>query len=181
MSARRHRSPCDEEGRLPLLRASPLHVFHVDDSPDDHLLLKAAAETAEVPITWDVAESADTAIFYLRTLLVVEGNGSLMWPDVVLLDVSLPQGSGLKVLEFIRSNPGLSSLPVVVLSGSNEPGMLEQAFALGADSVLLKPSNFRDLVKIAACLHRTWRTSRRLDPNISPFVNLIDPMVPPGR
>ena len=153
--------------------ASTLHVFHVDDSVDDHLLLKAAAEMAQVSFTWDVAESADTAIFYLRTLIALEGKGSLTWPDLVLLDVLLPHGGGFKVLEFIRSQPKLNSLRVVVLSGSNAPGILEQAYALGANSVLLKPGAFRELVKLAASLHATWSTARQLSPEFSPLADVV--------
>lgn len=169
MSARRHRSPCVKASRLPS-RRPPLHIFHVDDNPDDHLLLKAAAEMAQMKFTWDVAESADSAIFYLKALLALEGKSSQMWPDLVLLDVSLPQGGGLRVLEFIRSIPELNSLRVVVLSGCNAPGVLEQAYVLGANSVLLKPSAFRDLVKLAASLRATWSASRRISPSISPVV-----------
>ena len=153
--------------------SSTVHVFHVDDSVDDHLLLKAAAEMAQVSFTWDVAESADTAIFYLRTLVALGEKGSLRWPDLVLLDVLLPHGGGFKVLEFIRSQPKLSSLRVVVLSGSNAPGVLEQAYAMGANSVLLKPGAFRDLVNLAASLHATWSTARRLSPESSPLGDVI--------
>jgi CheY-like chemotaxis protein len=175
MGARSHNTCSDEAFSFGALETtvSTLHVFHVDDSVDDHLLLKAAAEMAQVSFTWDVAESADTAIFYLRTLLALNGKGSLRWPDLVLLDVLLPQGGGFKVLEFIRAEPKLSSLRVVVLSGSNAPGILEQAYALGANSVLLKPGAFRDLVKLAASLHATWSTPRRLSPEVSPVADVI--------
>ena len=152
--------------------SSTLHVFHVDDSVDDHLLLKAAAEMAQVSFTWDVAESADTAIFYLRTLVALEEKGSLIWPDLVLLDVLLPHGGGFKVLEFIRSQSKLNSLRVVVLSGSNAPGISEQAYALGANSVLVKPGAFRDLVKLAASLHATWST-RRHSSEVSPLADVV--------
>jgi CheY-like chemotaxis protein len=175
MSARSHQAHNAEAFSLSALEASDssLHVFHVDDSVDDHLLLKAAAEMAHASFTWDVAESADTAIFYLRTLLALNGKGSLKWPDLVLLDVSLPQGGGFKVLEFIRSHPNLNSLRVVVLSGSSAPRILEQAYALGADSVLLKPGAFRDLVKLAASLHATWSAARRLSPEFGPLADVI--------
>jgi len=175
MSARRHPSPVDETASPLALNTAPstLHVFHVDDSPDDHLLLKTAAEMAQAPFTWDVAESADTAIFYLRTILALGGQSALTWPDLILLDVSLPQGGGLKVLKFIRSIPQLNSLRVVVLSGSNAPGILEEACESGADSVLFKPSAFRDLVKLAASLHATWSTARRLSPEVSPVADSI--------
>lgn len=162
-------------------RHAPLHVFHVDDSPDDHLLLKAAAEAAEVPFSWDVAESADTAIFYLRTLLALGRHGMLQWPDLVLLDVSLPEGGGLKVLEFIRSIPDLNPLRVVVLSGSSAPGVLEQAYLLGANSVLLKPSTFRELVKLATSLHAAWSAARRLSPEASAKADPINLSPPLAR
>jgi CheY-like chemotaxis protein len=136
----------------------------VDDSADDHLLLKAAAEMAQASFSWEVAESADTAIFYLRTLAALGNGGPLRWPDLVLLDVSLPQGGGFKVLEFIRSNPKLKTLGVVVLSGSEAPGISEQAYALGADSIFLKPGSFHQLVKFAGSLHATWRTARKFSP-----------------
>jgi CheY-like chemotaxis protein len=139
----------------------------VDDSVDDHLLVKAAAEMAQVSFSWEVAECADTAIFYLRALLALGEKGMLKWPDLVLLDVSLPQGGGFKVLQFIRSNAELSSLGVVVLSGATAPGVLEKAYELGANSVLVKPGAFRDLVKLAASLHASWNSARRLSPEIN--------------
>jgi CheY-like chemotaxis protein len=165
MSSPRHRSSV-EVRHLPEAN-TPLHVFHVDDNPDDHLLLKSAAEIAGLPFTWDVAESADTAIFYLCALVAVEGKGSLVRPDLVLLDVALPQGGGLKVLKFIRSNPRLNSLRVIVFSGSNAPETLEQAYVHGADSVLLKPAAFADLVKLAASLHNGRKTARKVAPGVS--------------
>jgi CheY-like chemotaxis protein len=152
---------------------SPVHVLHVDDSADDHLLLKAAAEMAQVPFSWEVAESADTAIFYLRTLAALGSSGSLRWPDLVLLDVSLPQGSGFKVLEFIRSNPKLQSLGVVVLSGSDAPGISEQAYAFGADSVFIKPGSLRQLVTLAASLHATWSAARKFSSANNPATGAI--------
>lgn len=175
MGARRHRTPRDK-GRASFgLNAidSRLHVFHVDDNPDDHLLLKAAAEMAEVPFSWDVAECVDSAICYLRTLLGLDKRTTVTWPDLVLLDVSLPRGGGFKVLEFIRALPELNSLRVVVLSGSQAPGIAERAYELGADSVLLKPAAFRDLVKLAASLHAGWSTGIRMSPDLSPAADWI--------
>lgn len=183
MSGRRQRTTADEPASLSSFTVSPvpLHIFHVDDSPDDHLLLKAAAETAQVSFSWDVAETVDAAIFYLRTLIALEGKGSLRWPDLVLLDVSLPQGGGLKVLEFIRSVPALNSLRVVVLSGSNAPGILQQAYSLGANSVLLKPSTFRELVKLAASLHAAWSAARRLAPDVHPDAEILNLAAHPAQ
>jgi CheY-like chemotaxis protein len=177
MGARRDRPGGDETplAAMPQTAASTLHVFHVDDSVDDHLLLKAAAEMAEVPFSWEVAESVDTAIFYLSALLALEETGPLKWPDLVLLDISLPHGGGFKVLQFIRSNPKLNSVRVIVLSGSDRPGILEEGYALGADSALLKPGSFRELVKLAVSLYAARGTARPLSLNLSPAVDLAHP------
>lgn len=175
VSARCHRPPKRKTFSLSASQAAPstLHVLHVDDSVDDHLLLKAAAEMAQVSFSWEVAECADTAIFFLRTLLAVGEKGSLKWPDLVLLDVSLPQGGGFKVLEFIRSNAELNSLKVVVLSGSTAPGVLERAYELGANSVLVKPAALRELVKVADSLHATWSGAGKFSPEISGAADAI--------
>jgi len=175
MSARRHSTPTDEASSVCAIEPSQstLHVFHIDDSTDDHLLLKAAAEFANVPFTWDVAESADVAIFYLRALLELREKHFVRWPDLVLLDVSLPRGGGFKVLKFIREIPELSTLPVVVLSGSDEPGIPEQAYQLGANSVFSKPAAFRDLVKLTVSLHATSSATRRLSADVSPIADVI--------
>ncbi len=177
MGARQHKSGEDATPPVPARQraGSTLLVFHVDDSADDHLLLKAAAEMAEVPFSWEVAESVDTAIFYLSTLLALKENGPLRWPDLVLLDISLPHGGGFKVLEFIRSNSKLNWLRVVVLSGSDRPGILEQAYALGADSALLKPGSFRELVKLALSLYAAWGAAHPLSIKVSPAVDLAHP------
>jgi CheY-like chemotaxis protein len=183
MSARRHKGSGDKGRASYGLKAidSPLHIFHVDDSPDDHLLLKSAAEMARVPFSWDVAECVDSAICYLRTLLALDQKTTVTWPDLVLLDISLPRGGGFKVLEFIRAIPELNSLRVVVLSGSHAPGIAERAYELGADSVLLKPAAFRDLVKLTASLYANWSTGLRMSPNVSPAVDLIPLAVSPAQ
>lgn len=175
MSARRDKPQNEEVFAFTAVEGVPstVHVLHVDDSADDHLLLKAAAEMAQVPFSWEVAESADTAIFYLRTLAALGSGGSLRWPDLVLLDVSLPQGGGFKVLEFIRSNAKLKALGVVVLSGSEAPGISEQAYALGANSVFIKPGAFRQLVKLASSLHATWCIGQKFSPESAEAADTI--------
>jgi CheY-like chemotaxis protein len=64
------------------------------------------------------------------------------WPRLIVLDLKLPDILGIDVLRWIRQQPRLRTLPVLILSGSDHPDDIEQARQLGASSYLVKPCNF---------------------------------------
>jgi DNA-binding response OmpR family regulator len=66
-------------------------------------------------------------------------------PDIVILDVMMPDISGLEVLRYIRHEPELSSTPVIVISAKSMPGDVKTGLEAGADLYLTKPVGFLDL------------------------------------
>ncbi|MEN9564466.1 MAG: hypothetical protein RIR73_2710 [Chloroflexota bacterium] len=66
-------------------------------------------------------------------------------PDVILLDVMMPDISGLEVLRYIRREPELSSIPVIILSAKSMPGDIKTGIEAGASMYLTKPVGFQDL------------------------------------
>jgi CheY-like chemotaxis protein len=60
-------------------------------------------------------------------------------PDIVLLDIMLPDGNGFDILARIRSHPKLALLPVVMLTAENAPDAIKRGLALGADAYVTKP------------------------------------------
>jgi DNA-binding response OmpR family regulator len=66
-------------------------------------------------------------------------------PDVVILDVMMPDISGLEVLRYIRREPTLSRIPVVVVSAKSMPGDIKTGLEAGASMYLTKPVGFLDL------------------------------------
>lgn len=66
-------------------------------------------------------------------------------PDVILLDVMMPDISGLEVLRYIRREPDLSSIPVIILSAKSMPGDIKTGIEAGASMYLTKPVGFQDL------------------------------------
>ena len=73
----------------------------------------------------------------------------------------LPGESGLSVLEFIRSTPGLRPLPVVVLTGHPSAAIQETALKLGANAFYQKPASFGELVQLVSALYKIWSHARR--------------------
>jgi two-component system response regulator len=77
-------------------------------------------------------------------------------PDLILLDIKLPRRNGIEVLHWIRSQPHLACLPVVMLSNSDEPKWIGQAYREGANSYLIKPTRYQELEHMLPVLMDYW-------------------------
>jgi two-component system, cell cycle response regulator DivK len=98
----------------------------VEDNPDNRLLVRTLLEDH-----FDLVEF-ETGLDAVAGLLQAE-------PHLVLLDISLPGMDGAEVLRWIRSQPGLSSVPVVALTAHAMAGDREKFMAMGFDEYLSKP------------------------------------------
>ena len=77
-------------------------------------------------------------------------------PDLLLLDLKMPGIDGFEVLTWIRQQPGLSSLRVVVLTASDHIRDVNQAYQLGANSFMVKPSDFQNFVEFGKSIQTYW-------------------------
>jgi CheY-like chemotaxis protein len=131
-------------------------VLHVDDDHRDHLLFQAAGKEANAPFVWQFVNSAPNAISHLQSLIKTNRTTAARWPDLLLLDLSMPVQSGLKVLEYMRTRPEFDRLPVIVFSGQKDPRMTARACKLGAKSVMAKPADFAEAVRLVGALYGMW-------------------------
>jgi len=77
-------------------------------------------------------------------------------PDLMVLDINMPQVSGIDLLEFIRSRPEFKHIPIVMLSSETTDVQVEEAIRLGADAFVFKPVTMDELkaaLKKAAAAH----------------------------
>lgn len=125
-------------------------ILHVEDNSDDIMLTELAFRKAGAEVQIEVASDGDKAIEMLQRSL----NGAL--PGCVLLDVKLPTISGLEVLAWIRRQAPLRRLPVVMLTSSSLPSDINNAYDLGANSYLLKPSDLDALIELAGTIAQYW-------------------------
>jgi CheY-like chemotaxis protein len=134
-------------------------ILHVEDNPDDVVLMNLAFSRAGVSARLDVVNDGDEAIAALGSQ-----NGGA--PVCVLLDVKLPRVSGLEVLAWIRNQPQLKRLPVILLTSSSQSADINRAYDLGANSFLVKPPDLDSLTQLVKTVAHYWvHTNVRPVPN----------------
>lgn len=124
---------------------SPHPVLLVDDDDDAILLIQLLLKRANVASPINIATDGEQAIAYFQSRLE---NPSALLPMIVFLDLKLPRKDGFEVLKWVRSQPALNDLPIVIMSSSNRPLDMETARALGADFYCEKYPALEDLVAL---------------------------------
>lgn len=131
-------------------------ILLVEDDENDILLMKRAFNRARLANPLKVVQDGDEAIDYLSGNGIYRDREQYPLPLMVLLDLRMPKKDGFQVLAWIRSQPEFETLPVVVLTSSAEQPDALQAFKLGANSYLVKPAQFDDLVQLMLRLQGYW-------------------------
>jgi len=130
-------------------------ILVVDDSEDDTLLLRLAFQKAEFHATVRSVGDGEDAIAYFEGRFPYNDRTVYPRPTLVLLDLNMPRKGGFEVMEWIRAQPELRHLPVIVLTSSMRAGDVEQAFDFGATSFFVKPTRMEELITMVRCL-RDW-------------------------
>ncbi len=130
-------------------------ILLVDDSENDLCLVRIAFDKAQVPNPIQEVHNGDEALAYLQGEPPFDDRGKFPLPAVVLLDLNMPMRDGFEVLEWLRAQPLLRRLTVIILTASLREEDVERAFDLGANSFVVKPSSIEGLTTIARSL-RDW-------------------------
>jgi CheY-like chemotaxis protein len=121
-----------------------LHILLIDDNPDHVKIVVWALEQSEIASKITVIDDGKSAIEALD-LIHSPMSAIKRPPDLVFLDINLPNVNGIEVLQHIRKNPGLQSLPVVVLSSSDRIEDVHAAYRNGANTFISKASIFNEV------------------------------------
>ena len=130
-------------------------ILLVDDSSDDIFLVRTAFENAKIVNPIQEAHNGDEAIAYLQGEPPFDDRSKFPLPAVMVLDLNMPRRTGFEVLEWLRTQPGLKRLTVIILTASLREEDVDRAFDLGANSFLVKPSSIEGLTAISRSL-RDW-------------------------
>ena len=131
-------------------------ILVVEDQENDILLLRRAFASAAMTNPVHIVRDGEEALAYLTGEGKYSNRAEHPLPDLVLLDLKLPRMDGFEVLEWIRKQPGIRGLPVVVLTSSDQIRDINKAYEFGANSFLVKEFDFQNFVEVAKLLQRYW-------------------------
>lgn len=138
------------------MAAEPKTILLVEDNADDEQLTLRAMRQSDVPNIIRVARDGAEAIDAL-----FGPNAGSRLPDLVLLDLKLPKVSGLEVLQRMRSEERTRTLPIVVLTSSDEERDIVESYNLGANSYIRKPVDFDEFIDAVRQLGLYWLSMNR--------------------
>jgi CheY-like chemotaxis protein len=139
-------------------------ILLVEDNEDDAFLMQRALKAAGIANPLFIVEDGQQAIDYLSGTGAFAERSKHPLPAIVLLDLKLPMKGGLEVLEWIRKQPELENVVVVVLTSSSEPSDLKRAYHLGANSYVTKPPTSGQLTDLAKAFKWYWLEFNRFEP-----------------
>ena len=123
-----------------------LHLLLIDDSPGDARLVEEAVRMCPDSCELTFATTPDEGIKLARS-----GR-----PDIVLLDLNLPGKGGTEVLAELRASAWARTVPVIIFTTSASPRTCQELYALGANSVVIKPESWDAFVEKVHTIIRFW-------------------------
>jgi CheY-like chemotaxis protein len=129
---------------------SPVHILLVEDNPQDVEITKRALEKGQVKNRLTVARDGQEALDILEALKSDDP------PALILLDLNLPRLNGIEVLQAIKADPHLRSIPVIVLTTSTREEDVVRAYDLGVNTFISKPVRFEDFMRVVMTIQEYW-------------------------
>jgi len=141
---------------MPAKVPSPVPILVADDDAQDTMLVKMAVERAALSLQLTSVKDGEEAIDYLMGRAPFADRHVYPFPKLLLLDLKMPRMGGFDVLDFVRQQPGLRQLPIVIFSSSDDPKDIRRAYDGGANSYLCKPHSNDDLSALLKALEDYW-------------------------
>jgi CheY-like chemotaxis protein len=137
-------------------------ILYVEDEETDVLLLQHVLAKAGIHNPLQTVKDGKAAKDYLAGYGPFADRRAHPLPGLVLLDLNLPYWSGFEVLEWIRQQPRLRRVPVVVFTSSSRRDDIARAYDAGANGYVVKPNALTDLTVLALALRDFWLIHNQL-------------------
>ena len=116
-----------------------IEILFVEDSMDDAMLtVRALKKSGFSNVIFHVKDGAE-ALDFIYCKGVYASRNITDHPKMILLDLKMPKVSGMQVLEKIKSDPDMKTIPVVILTSSKEDPDIKKCYTLGVNSYIVKP------------------------------------------
>jgi CheY-like chemotaxis protein len=142
---------------MPQNLANPAFILLVEDDDNDAFGMELAFRDAGLSANFRRVNDGQAAIDYLAGNGIFADRIQHPFPSLLLVDWHMHCKNGAEVLRWVRAHPSFEHLVTVILSGSESEADRRQAYLAGANSYLIKPGNFKDLVKMLASCESYWK------------------------
>jgi CheY-like chemotaxis protein len=132
---------------------SVINILLVEDNEDDIILIKDAFAEAKFLALLSGVNDGEEALAYLRQEPPYQ---HVVQPGLILLDINMPKMNGFELLDILKKDPSLNSMPVVMLTTSKREEDVVRSYAGGAVSYISKPIDFSHFVKIVREFELYW-------------------------
>jgi CheY-like chemotaxis protein len=139
----------------------PIEILLAEDNPGDVRLTQQALKDSKMRNNLHVVGDGEEAIAFLRRLPPYEDAPR---PGLFLLDLNMPKKDGKEVLEDIKDDPVLRTIPTVVLTTSKADQDVLRAYELHANAYITKPVDFEQFMDVVKGIREFWLTIVRLPP-----------------
>lgn len=130
-------------------------ILMADDDEDDRMLTQDALEESRLGNPFYFVTNGEELLDYLYHRGKYHEDNAPR-PGLILLDLNMPKMDGKSALKVIKEDPNLKCIPVVVLTTSNQDKEAIESYNLGANSYIVKPVRFEDLVRVITALGNYW-------------------------
>lgn len=128
-------------------------VLLVDDDQIDAMTVKRAFKDLKIRNPLDIATDGEDALTYLK-------QHSDRTPCIILLDLNMPKMNGIEFLRAIKSNERFKTIPVVVLTTSQEDQDCLESYRLGIAGYMLKPMDYSHFIHMVKTIDQYWTLSK---------------------
>ena len=149
-------------------------ILLVEDNPADVMVIKMALARLNQGFRVEVLSDGQAALDYLSGEPPFTDRKQFPLPSLMLLDLGLPHVDGFHVLEWVRTEPVLQSLPIVILATTSSLADIQRAYQFGANSFITKPADLDKLVRDLETAFQHWLKAPPLQAAPTAKVGLTD-------
>lgn len=133
-----------------------LTILLADDDEEDQMFTREALEESGWPHDLFCVNDGEELLDYLGDQNSSYPDGVVRLPDIILLDLNMPRKDGRETLQYLKNDPHLKSIPVVVLTTSCSEQDILESYSIGANTYITKPVTFEGLVTALKAMGHYW-------------------------